>query len=46
MNNQIKTLSIKEKAICSLIAGSVGSFFGTPFDLVLVRMQADNRIEL
>jgi len=26
-----------------LIAGSIGSFIGTPFDLVLVRMQADNR---
>ena len=44
--NMIKTLSIQEKTICSLIAGSVGSFFGTPFDLILVRMQADRRIEL
>ena len=32
-----------EKAGCSLIAGSIGSFIGTPVDLVLVRMQADNR---
>ncbi len=32
-----------EKACCSLVAGSIGSFIGTPFDLVLVRMQADNR---
>lgn len=37
---------MQEKAICSLVAGSIGSFFGTPFDLVLVRMQADKRIEL
>lgn len=42
--NQVnKNLSIIEKIGCSLAAGSIGSFIGTPFDLVLVRMQADNR---
>ena len=37
---------MQEKTLCSLIAGCIGSFFGTPFDLILVRMQADKRIEL
>ena len=34
-------LSAFQKAYCSLTAGAIGSFFGTPADLVLIRMQAD-----
>ena len=30
-----------QKAGASLIAGGIGSFVGNPFDVVLVRMQAD-----
>ena len=37
-------LSMGMKTCCSLIAGSIGSFFGNPCDLVLVRMQADKRL--
>ena len=29
-----------------MIAGSIGSFIGNPCDLVLVRMQADKRVDL
>ena len=32
--------------MCSLTSGIIGSFFGTPTDLVLVRMQADRRAGL
>ncbi len=39
--NEGKNLSAFQKAYCSLIAGGLGSFVGTPCDLALVRMQAD-----
>jgi solute carrier family 25 oxoglutarate transporter 11 len=37
-------LSAFQKTYCSLAAGSIGSFIGTPCDLVLVRMQADSTL--
>lgn len=36
------TTSFKQKAIASMLAGSIGSFIGNPCDLALVRMQADS----
>lgn len=39
-----KNLTTWQKTYCSLIAGGIGSFIGTPFDLVLVRMQADSTL--
>lgn len=44
--DKVTNLSVLEKTACSLIAGSIGSFVGTPCDLVLVRMQADKRPEI
>jgi solute carrier family 25 oxoglutarate transporter 11 len=37
-------LSAWQKTYSSLIAGGIGSFIGTPCDLVLVRMQADRTL--
>lgn len=37
-------MSAWQKTYCSLIAGGLGSFVGTPCDLVLVRMQADSTL--
>lgn len=37
-------LTAWQKTYCSLIAGGLGSFVGTPCDLVLVRMQADSTL--
>jgi solute carrier family 25 oxoglutarate transporter 11 len=37
-------LSVGQKAGASMIAGAIGSFIGTPCDLVLVRMQADSTL--
>lgn len=37
-------LSTFQKTYCSLLAGGIGSFIGTPCDLVLVRMQADSTL--
>jgi len=42
--NEGKNLSAFQKAYCSLFAGGFGSFIGTPFDLALVRMQADSSL--
>lgn len=44
--DSVINLSVLEKTACSFIAGSIGSFVGTPCDLVLVRMQADKRPEV
>lgn len=38
------TTTFMQKAQSSFIAGSVGSWFGNPCDLVLVRMQADTSL--
>lgn len=45
-HNNGENLSIAQKGVCSLSSGVIGSFFGTPTDLVLVRMQADRRAGL
>lgn len=37
-------MSAFQKTYCSLAAGGIGSFIGTPCDLVLVRMQADSTL--
>lgn len=37
-------LSALQKAGCSLVAGSLGSFVGNPCDLALVRFQADSSL--
>mmetsp|Transcript_12786 Transcript_12786/g.9269 ORF Transcript_12786/g.9269 Transcript_12786/m.9269 type:complete len:288 (-) Transcript_12786:33-896(-) len=42
--NKGKNLSAAQKAGCSMIAGLIGSFIGTPCDLALVRMQADQTL--
>lgn len=42
--NNGANLSAWQKTYCSLIAGGIGSFIGTPCDLVLVRMQADSTL--
>lgn len=39
-----KTLSFFQKAYCGAFAGFIGSLFGNPPDLALVRMQADNQL--
>jgi solute carrier family 25 oxoglutarate transporter 11 len=36
-----QNLSFAQKGGCSLIAGGLGSFIGTPADLILIRMQSD-----
>ncbi len=36
-----KNLTTLQKTACSLFAGGLGSFIGTPCDLALVRFQAD-----
>lgn len=37
-------MTFAQKGGCSLIAGGLGSFVGTPADLILVRMQADGSL--
>ena len=39
-----QNLSAAQKAGCSMFAGGLGSFIGTPCDLALVRMQADQTL--
>jgi solute carrier family 25 oxoglutarate transporter 11 len=39
-----KNLSLTQKAICSLTAGGLGSFVGTPADLILIRIQSDSML--
>lgn len=34
-------MTFAEKVLCSSTAGGIGSIFGTPADLVLIRMQSD-----
>jgi solute carrier family 25 oxoglutarate transporter 11 len=36
-----KNMSTFQKIYSSLIAGGIGSIFGTPADLILIRMQSD-----
>jgi solute carrier family 25 (mitochondrial oxoglutarate transporter), member 11 len=38
------TTSFLQKAGAAVFAGSFGSFWGNPFDLVLVQMQADSTL--
>ncbi len=37
-------LNFAQKSICSITAGFIGSIVGTPPDLILIRMQADNSL--
>ena len=37
-------MSFFQKAYCGAFAGFIGSLFGNPPDLALVRMQADNQL--
>jgi solute carrier family 25 oxoglutarate transporter 11 len=37
-------LTAFQKVYSSLLAGGIGSIFGTPADLVLIRMQADSTL--
>ena len=39
-----ENLSITQKAVCSLSAGGIGAFIGTPADLILVRIQGDSTL--
>lgn len=39
-------MSTFQKIYSSLIAGGVGSIFGTPADLILIRMQSDQTLPL
>ncbi len=39
-----QNLSTLEKIACSFTAGGIGSFFGNPFDLCLVRLQSDQTL--
>lgn len=38
------SLSFSKKLFYSLLSGSIGSFFGNPFDVVLVRFQSDQTL--
>ena len=42
--NKGENLSALQRAGCSMVAGSLGSFVGNPCDLALVRMQADSAL--
>lgn len=44
--NQGGNLTALQKTGASLFAGGLGSFIGTPFDLALVRMQADSTLPI
>lgn len=39
-------MSFFQKAYCAAFAGFIGSLFGNPPDLALVRMQADNQLPI
>jgi len=39
-----QNLSLAQKGGCSLVAGGVASFIGTPADLILIRMQSDGTL--
>jgi len=42
--NKGQTLPLWQKAVCGLTAGGIGSLFGSPADLALIRMQADGTL--
>ena len=42
--NDGKPLPLYQKALCGLAAGAIGSTFGNPADVALIRMQADATI--
>jgi len=44
--NDGKALPLYQKAGCGLIAGGLGALVGTPADLTLIRMQADNTLPM
>jgi solute carrier family 25 (mitochondrial dicarboxylate transporter), member 10 len=43
--NQKKDLTFGEKMLVAASGGAIGSFFGSPFDLINVRMQNDSKLE-
>ena len=43
-NKHHRGVPLKKKIIYSLLSGTVGSFVGNPFDVVLVRIQADQTL--
>ncbi|XP_018475357.1 mitochondrial dicarboxylate/tricarboxylate transporter DTC [Raphanus sativus] len=44
--NDGKPLPMYQKAQCGLTAGAIGACVGSPADLALIRMQADNTLPL
>lgn len=42
--NDGKPLPLYQKALCGLTAGAIGACVGSPADLALIRMQADNTL--
>lgn len=44
--NEGKPLPLYQKALCGLTAGAIGACVGSPADLALIRMQADNTLPL
>ncbi|KAL0843349.1 hypothetical protein Bca101_016594 [Brassica carinata] len=44
--NDGKPLPLYQKALCGLTAGAIGASVGSPADLALIRMQADNTLPL
>ncbi len=42
--NNGENLSFGQKSLCSIASGGIGSLIGTPFDLCLVRFQADTTL--
>lgn len=44
--NNGQNLPLWQKAACGLTAGGLGALVGTPADLTLIRMQADNTLPL
>ena len=42
--NHGKNLNFQQRALTSALAGGTASFLGNPFDLALVRMQADSTL--
>lgn len=45
-SNDGKPLPLYQKALCGLTAGAIGACVGSPADLALIRMQADNTLPL
>jgi len=43
-NNDGKAIPLYQKALAALTAGGLGALVGTPADLTLIRMQADNTL--